>query len=136
MDALLYKRQMDMATTVGSNEVRLGELQGAFKPSPPVPQKHWNHMPMFLPTMTQGREIVSITTRKKFLDAEIGTWRMWHMYRAAAVALGVLALLLLQYSVFLAAFAGAAAGYTYGGLWKEKDHSITILKRRDLLWTK
>ncbi|MEK6924390.1 MAG: hypothetical protein AABW54_04075 [Candidatus Micrarchaeota archaeon] len=101
-----------------------------------APAHKWEHVPMFLPTLTDGKDIVQITTRAKFLKENIGLWKNWHFYKMLAVVLGVIAILWLRVSVYLTIAAAVAAAWSYGEYIKANFTINMILKRRDLLWTK
>lgn len=108
---------------------------GLIKP-PAAEATQYEHVPMLLPTMTEGKNIVEITTRSKFLKDNIALWRNWHFYRFAAALLAVVGVLALRFSVYFTIAAVIAAAWCYGEHVKANFAINMILKRRDLLWTK
>jgi len=92
-------------------------------------------VPMFLPTETFGRNVVSVQTRQSFLSPNIGWWIRYRVTRFGAVAAGIVALLLLPINGIAAAVAGLGAGYLYGQhLWAD-FYINQMLKSRRLLET-
>jgi len=104
--------------------------------SEPAAAPKYEHVPMFLPTMTEGKNVVEITTRAKFLKDNIDLWKKWHFYKLLAIMLAVIAVLWLRISVYLTIAAAIVAGWSYGEHIKANFAINMILKRRDLLWTK
>lgn len=98
-------------------------------------QSKFAPVPMFLPTETFGRNVVSVQTRQSFLSPNIGWWIRWRVTRFAAVAAAIVAILLLFVNGILAAVAGLAAGYLYGQhIWAD-FYVNQMLKSRRLLET-
>jgi len=108
---------------------------GLVKPTEPEAKK-WEHLPMFLPTKSANKAVVTVTTRQKFLDENIKLWRNWHFYRLLAIVLALVAVLWLRISIYLTIAGAIAAAWAYGEHIKANFTINMILKRRDLLWTK
>ncbi|MFH0836427.1 MAG: hypothetical protein V1834_04675 [Candidatus Micrarchaeota archaeon] len=91
------------------------------------------HAPMFLPVDTDGSTVVNVTTRQSFLNHEIGNWKTIHLTRMGGIVLGIAALILYGYNVYLAAVAALAAGYLVGIYARKSFFFYKVLARRELL---
>ncbi len=90
-------------------------------------------VPMFLPTRTFGHNMASVVTRQKFLDTNISWWLRWRTTKVAAIAVGVLAVVLIPINVYLAAGAGLGAGWLYGQYIWSNFYVTQLLGKRRLL---
>ncbi len=100
-----------------------------------APQQNYRFtpVPMFLPTRTFGNHMASVVTRQKFIDTNIGWWLRWRTTKVAAIALGILAIVLIPSNVYLAAAAGLGAGWLYGQYVWSNFYVTQLLGKRRLL---
>ncbi|MDP2717511.1 MAG: hypothetical protein Q8P02_02090, partial [Candidatus Micrarchaeota archaeon] len=82
---------------------------------------------------TEGKAVIMVQRRQEFLTKAITDWREFHGYRAASIAAGIAAVLLLFSNIYLSAAAAMAAAWMYGEFLK-KDFTINqLMKKRYLL---
>ncbi len=95
--------------------------------------KEFDQTTMFIPVATEGKAVINVQTRQKFLTTGITNWRMYHFHRAAAIMGAVAAVWLIFINPYLSAAAGMASAWSYGEYLK-KDFTINhIYKSRYLL---
>lgn len=98
---------------------------------PPVPK--WDHVPMFVPTKTNGLNVIDVSTRQMYLDRTIGWWTSYHITRALAVFIGTLALIFVFTNVLVAAILALVAGFFYGWHMMRNYDIDELVKKRYLL---
>ncbi len=124
MDNLYDARQRLLASRVPMEVAGTSEKPPAAK---------WDHVPMFVPTNTNGYSVIDVSTRQTYLDLTIDWWTTFHLTRAASVFAGTLALIFAFSNVLVAAVLALVAGFFYG--WHMmRTHDINeLVKNRYLL---
>ena len=117
-----------MTTNLAELKKMVSEKQGDFQPA-----KKWDYAPMFVPVQTEGRPVLRVERRQDFMDRSLGQWKTKIVARVGGIALGVAALALLAFNVFLAAGAALAAGWVYGAYKRESFFFDIVNKRREVL---
>jgi hypothetical protein len=88
---------------------------------------------MFTPTATEGKAVITVQRRQDFLTKAITDWREYHGYRAASIAAGIAAVLLLFSNIYLSVAAAMAAAWAYGEYLKKDFIVNQLMKKRYLL---
>lgn len=96
-------------------------------------------MPMFLPAkIPKGSKgsILDVTTRQKFLSEAYEVWITWHTTRGLAIFFGVLTLILLPISLWIASASALAAGYYYSDHVRQALRIKNQYSKRRMLYTR
>ncbi len=94
-------------------------------------------MPMFVPARIKpGEEMMNVTTRQQFVTDGIFTWLEWHYSRVLGILFAVAALFLISINLWLAAGAGALAGYWYSTHVRTARKINIFYTTRRLLYTR
>jgi|GEM_PF-1909307 len=99
----------------------------------PAKQQEFEYSPMFMPVSTEGKPVLKVQTREKFLKDAVKSWRSQKIGYALGIAFGIAALLLLSVNWLFAVAAGAAAGWFYGGYVSVTFYFENLMKKRPIL---